>query len=67
MHWFEYDGRNYIVIEDASGFIIQSGEYDCGTAENLLDVLKGYREVRYGKGVMTDLGTQFTSLPRDVK
>lgn len=69
MDWFEYGSRNYIVIEDdASRFIIQFGEYDHATAENSLDVLKKGIE-KYGKPreVMTDHGTQFTSLAREGK
>jgi transposase InsO family protein/DNA-binding CsgD family transcriptional regulator len=68
MDWFEYEEKNYIVIEDASRFIIQFGEYEHATAENSLDALRKGIE-KYGKPreVMTDHGTQFTSLPRDEK
>jgi len=69
MDWFEYEGKNYIVIEDdASRFVIQFGEYEHATAENSLDALRKGIE-KYGKPreVMTDHGTQFTSLPRDEK
>ncbi|MGC8663892.1 MAG: DDE-type integrase/transposase/recombinase [Thermoplasmata archaeon] len=70
MGWLEYDGKNYIVIEDdASRFIIQFGEFDHASAENSsLEALKKVVE-KYGKPreVMTDQGTQFPSLERDEK
>ena len=69
MDWFEFNDKNYIVIEDdASRFIIHFGEYEHATAENSIDALRRGIE-KYGKPreVMTDHGTQFTSLPRDGK
>ncbi|MGC8585019.1 MAG: IS481-like element ISA0963-7 family transposase, partial [Thermoplasmata archaeon] len=44
------------------------GEYEHATAENSIDALRRGIE-KYGKPreVMTDHGTQFTSLPRDGK
>ncbi|MGC8687040.1 MAG: DDE-type integrase/transposase/recombinase [Thermoplasmata archaeon] len=69
MDWFEFNEKNYIVIEDdASRFIIHFEGYEYATAENSIDVLKKGIE-KYGRPreVMTDHGTQFTSLPRDGK
>jgi transposase InsO family protein len=69
MDWFEFNDKNYMVIEDdASRFIIHFGEYEHATAENSIDALRRGIE-KYGKPreVMTDHGTQFTSLSRDGK
>ncbi|MBD6956048.1 MAG: IS481 family transposase, partial [Thermoplasmatales archaeon] len=56
MDWFEFNDKNYIVIEDdASRFIIHFGEYEHATAENSIDALRRGIE-KYGRPreVMTD-------------
>jgi transposase InsO family protein len=69
MEWFEFNDKNYIVIEDdASRFIIHFGEYERATAENSINALrKGIDKYGKPREVMIDHGTQFTSLPRNRK
>lgn len=69
MDWFEdvEEGMQILLIEDdASRFISGWGIFENATASNSVLVLKESIE-RYGKPkqVMTDHGTQFTSLPRE--
>ena len=66
MDWFEYEGKNVIIIEDdASRFIVGIKEYERATTENTIEAIKRGIE-RYGKPreVITDHGTQFTSEDR---
>ena len=65
--WFEYQQDKVILFQDdASRFITGYGVFDHATAKNTIQVLDATIKI-YGvpKQIMTDHGTQFTSLPRD--
>jgi len=40
MDWFEYEGKNYIVNDGESMFIIHFGEYEHDPAKNSVEVLR---------------------------
>jgi len=65
--WFEKNQEQIILFEDdASRFITGYGVFSNATSENTADVfLKSIENYGRPKQVMTDHGTQFTSLPRD--
>ena len=65
--WFEKQRKQIILFEDdASRFITGCGVFQHATAQNAVNVFTQAIQA-YGtpKQVMTDHGTQFTSLPRD--
>jgi transposase len=65
--WFEYQQDKIILFQDdASRFVIGYGVFDHTTSENTIHILDTTIKI-YGipKQIMTDHGTQFTSLPRD--
>ena len=65
--WFEHQQDQIILFQDdASRFITGYGVFDHATSKNTIHVLDGTIKI-YGspKQIMTDHGTQFTSLPRD--
>jgi putative transposase len=65
--WFEKNQEQIILFEDdASRFITGYGVFPNATSENTADVfLESIENYGKPKQVMTDHGTQFTSLPRD--
>jgi len=65
--WFELGGRHVIVfIDDASRLAVAAQAFPNATAENAITALDAAVS-RYGypKQLMSDHGTQFTSLPRE--
>jgi putative transposase len=65
--WFEYQDKHILIFEDdASRFITGFGVFDNATARNAVYALDEAVDT-YGtpKQLMTDHGTQFTSLPRE--
>ena len=65
--WFEWQGRQIILFEDdASRFITGYGVFQNATTKNSLTVLENAIH-QYGtpKQLMTDHGTQFTSLSKE--
>ncbi|HEC93738.1 MAG TPA: transposase [Candidatus Atribacteria bacterium] len=65
--WFEYESKHIVVFEDdASRLITGFGVFSNATSQNAVYVLDDAVDF-YGvpKQVMTDHGTQFTSIPRE--
>ena len=65
--WFEYESKHIVVFEDdASRLITGFGIFNRATSQNAVTVLdQAIRGYGVPKQVMTDHGTQFTSLPRE--